>query len=62
MDVEHDTLVWFSKSVGLFYLIGLSLAVLVYAYWPSNKKQFDRAARAILREDDDRPSEGGKWR
>lgn len=59
MTVEHDTLVWLSKSVGLFYLIGLSVAVLVYVYWPSNKKRFDRAARAILH-DDDGPSKGVK--
>jgi len=51
---DHDTLVWFSKSFGLFYLIGLCLAVLAYTYWPSNKKTFDRAARAIL-DDDDKP-------
>ena len=42
MELDHDTLVWFSKSFGLFYLIALSLIVVVYAYWPSNKKQFDR--------------------
>jgi len=54
MGIDHDTLVWFSKSFGLFYLIGLSLAVVVYAYWPSNKKQFDHAAKSILH-DEDRP-------
>ena len=37
MSFDHDTLVWFSKSFGLFYLIALSVVVLVYAYWPSNK-------------------------
>ena len=31
MSIAHDTLVWFSKSFGLFYLIGLSVIVLVYA-------------------------------
>ena len=54
MSIDHETLVWFSKSAGLFYLIGLSIAVLVYVYWPSNKKRFDRAAEAILH-DEDRP-------
>lgn len=52
MDVEHNTLVWFSKSLGLFYLIGLSIIVLIYAYWPSNRKSFDRAAASILRDED----------
>ena len=57
--MSHDLTVWFSKSFGLFYLIGLSVAVIVYVYWPSNKKRFDRAASAILH-DEDRPSEGVK--
>ncbi|MGE0573082.1 cbb3-type cytochrome c oxidase subunit 3 [Reyranella sp.] len=62
MGITHDTLVWLSKSVGLLYLIGLSLAVLVYAYWPSNRKRFDQAANAILQDTEDRPSGGAKWR
>ena len=44
MASRTTTLVWFAKSVGLFYLIGLSIIVLAYAYWPSNKKRFDQAA------------------
>jgi cytochrome c oxidase cbb3-type subunit 4 len=56
MNVAHDFLVGISKSFGLFYLIALSAAVLVYAYWPSNKQRFDRAAQSIL---DD---EGKPWR
>jgi len=54
MTFAHDTLVWFSKSFGLFYLIALSIGVVVYAYWPSNKETFDKAASAIL-DDEDRP-------
>ena len=42
MDMAHDTLVWFAKSVGLFYLIGLSLMVLAYTFWPLNKKRLER--------------------
>jgi cytochrome c oxidase cbb3-type subunit 4 len=52
MDLEHNTLVWFSKSFGLFYLIGLAVIVVIYAYWPSNKKTFDHAAKSILRNED----------
>jgi cytochrome c oxidase cbb3-type subunit 4 len=55
MSIAHDTVVWFSKSFGLFYLLALSLAVAVYAYWPSNKKRFDDAADSILDEEEDRP-------
>ena len=56
MDLGHDTLVWFSKSFGLFYLIGLSLIIVVYAYRPSNKKAFDHAAKSVLHKED------GPWR
>ena len=52
MDIEHGTLVWFSKSFGLFYLLGLSALVLAYVYWPSNKKRFDRAAESIIHAED----------
>jgi cytochrome c oxidase cbb3-type subunit 4 len=52
MTFDHDTLVWFSKSFGLFYLLGLSVAVVVYVFWPSNKQRFDRAADAILHDED----------
>ena len=59
--MDHDIAVWFSKSFGLFYLIVLSVIILVYAFWPSNKKQFDEAAKSILGNEDkpyeDKPSE-----
>jgi cytochrome c oxidase cbb3-type subunit 4 len=54
MDLDHSSLVWLSKSVGLLYLVGLSMIIVAYAYWPSNRQRFDRAADAIL-EDEDRP-------
>ena len=50
--MTHDFLVGFSKSFGLFYLIALSIGVLIYTYWPSNKKRFDYAAKSVLSEDD----------
>jgi cytochrome c oxidase cbb3-type subunit 4 len=52
MIVEHEFLVAFAKSFGLFYLLALSAAVLIYAYWPSNRKRFDYAAHSILDEED----------
>jgi cytochrome c oxidase cbb3-type subunit 4 len=52
MSIAHDFLVGLSKSFGLFYLLALSAAVLVYVYWPSNKKRFDQAAQAILCDED----------
>ena len=52
MEIDHSTLVWFSKSFGLFYLIGLSLLVVIYAYWPSNKEPFESAAKSIIHDED----------
>lgn len=52
MSIAHDVLVWFSKFFGLFYLIALSIVVLVYTFWPTNRTRFDRAAHAILRDED----------
>jgi cytochrome c oxidase cbb3-type subunit 4 len=66
MSFDHDFLVGFSKSFGLFYLIALSIGVLIYAYWPSNKTRFDRAAHSILRDEDkpsqDKPFQDQTWR
>lgn len=50
----HNFLTGLSKSFGLFYFIAFSIGVLIYAYWPGNKKGFDQAARTVT-EKDDRP-------
>ena len=52
---DHDTLVGLAKSFGLFYLIAMSIAVLVYVFWPGNKKKFDKAKQAPLDDGEDRP-------
>ena len=40
----------------VFSVIALSVGVLVYVYWPSNKERFDEAGKSILR-NEDKPSE-----
>ena len=52
--MDHDFTVWLSKSFGLFYLIALSVIIVAYAFWPSNKKRFERARDSIL-DGDDKP-------
>lgn len=52
MDWSHETFVAISKSWGLFFLIGMSIAVLIYALWPSNGPGFNQAKNSILDEDD----------
>lgn len=54
MPFDHQTVVAFAKSWGLFYLIGMSIIVVIYALWPANRKRFDQAKYSIL-ETDDRP-------
>lgn len=39
-----------------FVAFALFAVVLVYVYWPSNKKRFDRAAKSIL-DDKDKPQQ-----
>ena len=52
MNISHDWIVGFAKSFGLFYLIAMFVAAAVYAYWPSRKSEFDRAARSVLDDED----------
>ena len=52
MEIDHDTLVGFAKTFGLFYLIAMFAAAFVYAFRPSKKSEFDRAARSVLDDED----------
>ena len=52
--MDHDTLVAFAKSGGLFYLMIMAAVALVYALWPANKARFDKAARDVI-DDEDQP-------
>lgn len=51
--MNHEFLVAFSKSWGLFYLIGMTVAVMVYTFWPSNRRRFDDAKRSVLEREDE---------
>jgi cytochrome c oxidase cbb3-type subunit 4 len=52
MTLDHDTVVAFAKSWGLFYLIALFVGAVAYAFWPGNLKGFHAAKDSILDEDD----------
>jgi len=52
MDSTYEILAEFAQTWGLVLFVVAFVAVAVYALWPSNKKKFDDAARAPLREDD----------
>ncbi len=52
MNLEHINLVMYAKTYGLLYLIGMFLAVIVYACWPANKAKFISAGKSVLDEED----------
>ncbi len=51
MDETYKAVAEFAQTWGLVYFVVIFAAVLVYALWPSRKKQFEEAARIPLRED-----------
>ena len=52
MNSTYQALAEFAQTWGLLLFVIAFAAVVVYALWPANKKKFDDAARAPLREDD----------
>jgi cytochrome c oxidase cbb3-type subunit IV len=52
MDSTYSALAEFAQTWGLLLFIAAFAVAVLYALWPSNKKKFDDAARAPLREDD----------
>ncbi|MGD9925060.1 MAG: cbb3-type cytochrome c oxidase subunit 3 [Pseudorhodoplanes sp.] len=52
MSETYRNLAEFAQTWGLVYFVAVFLLVVVYAFWPANKKKFDKAARMPLREDD----------
>ena len=52
--MTHDSLVYLSKTVGLVWLVGFFVIVILRAYSPSRRKAHDVAARSILPEPEDR--------
>ncbi|MBN8995020.1 MAG: cbb3-type cytochrome c oxidase subunit 3 [Rhizobiales bacterium] len=51
-DIGHDALTFFAKSWGLLYLALFAVGVLVYTFWPGNRKRFHRAKNSIMKDED----------
>lgn len=49
--MTYETVVQLSQTTTLIFFIVLFLAVLAYAFWPTNKTKFDKAARMPLEMD-----------
>ena len=48
IDIDHQAVVGFAKSWGLFYLLAMAVGVLGYTFWPGNGARFERAANSIM--------------
>ncbi|MFV0491911.1 MAG: cbb3-type cytochrome oxidase subunit 3 [Pseudorhodobacter sp.] len=46
--MSYDLLVYLAKTVGLIWLMGFFIIVVIMAYSPSRRAFYDRAARSIL--------------
>jgi cytochrome c oxidase cbb3-type subunit 4 len=51
--MTYETVVQLSQTATLIFFIVLFLAVVAYAFWPSNKAKFERAAQVPLERDED---------
>jgi cytochrome c oxidase cbb3-type subunit 4 len=51
MDPTYRAVAEFAQQWGLVYFAVIFAIVLVYALWPSRKRQFEEAARIPLQED-----------
>lgn len=57
LGLSHETVVVITRLVGLVCLIALFAGVLVYIFWPGNRRRFRRAKRSVLDDKDSRPDE-----
>lgn len=53
MGIDHETWVIIAKSYGLFYMMAIFIAAVIYACWPGNKEKFEQAANNILKGDEE---------
>jgi cytochrome c oxidase cbb3-type subunit IV len=51
MDPTYRAVAEFAQTWGLAYFVVMFMAVLLYALWPSRKRQFEQAARIPLQGD-----------
>ena len=53
MDYQSATVI--SQIVALVLFVGLFAAIILYVFWPGNKKKFDEAAQVPLEDKNDEP-------
>ncbi|MFZ2018825.1 MAG: cbb3-type cytochrome c oxidase subunit 3 [Methyloceanibacter sp.] len=51
--MSYEQVASVSQVVALVFFVALFAVVLLYAFWPGNKKRFEQAARLPLEKDPD---------
>ena len=58
--MTYDTIATISQVTSLLMFVGMFIAVVAYALWPSNGKRFEQAQRRALDLDRKTPTSGGR--
>ena len=51
--MDYESVATITQVAALLFFIALFLGVVIYAYWPGNKKRFEKDAEIPLRKDPD---------
>ncbi|MBF0190758.1 MAG: cbb3-type cytochrome c oxidase subunit 3 [Magnetococcales bacterium] len=51
--MDFDTLVAFSRQFGVVWFFLLFVGIVAWAFWPGNKKRFEKEGRRVLEEGDE---------
>ena len=57
--MTYESATTFSQIAALVIFIALFLGVILYVFWPGNKKKFDETANLPLEDKDDEPEKDG---
>jgi cytochrome c oxidase cbb3-type subunit IV len=57
--MTYEQVASISQVLALLFFVALFAGVLVYAFWPGNKKRFEQAARLPLEKDPDSDEKDG---
>ena len=49
--MTYEQVAWITQIAALLFFIALFVGVLIYAFWPGNKKSFEEAASLPLEQD-----------
>jgi cytochrome c oxidase cbb3-type subunit IV len=58
--MTHHYATVLSQIVALILFVALFIGVIIYVFWPGNKKKFDEAAKLPLEDEDDDKPEGDR--